>query len=204
MKKYIALFLFFLLIHLSAKNSENQTVNAYRTSESLTLDGNLTEAVYKNPPITNFTQKIPDEGKPATEDSEIWITYDDDNLYFSANFLDSSPETIDRNLMRRDNIISSDWLWIYMDPYNDERTGYFFAVNAGGSIADGTLYNDGWMDDSWDGIWESKTKINGDGWTVEIKIPFSQLRFHESDNMVWGINLNRDIKLNPITPCLSM
>jgi len=196
MKKYIALFLFFLLIHLSAKNSENQTVNAYRTSESLTLDGNLTEAVYKNPPITNFTQKIPDEGKPATEDSEIWITYDDDNLYFSANFLDSSPETIDRNLMRRDNIISSDWLWIYMDPYNDERTGYFFAVNAGGSIADGTLYNDGWMDDSWDGIWESKTKINGDGWTVEIKIPFSQLRFHESDNMVWGINLNRDIKRN--------
>ncbi len=48
----------------------------------------------------------------------------------------------------------SDWIWIFLDPYNDERTGFYFAVNPGGSICDGTLYNDGWMDDSWDGIWE--------------------------------------------------
>lgn len=196
MKKYTLLLLFFLLIHLTAKNSENLKVKAYRTNTSLILDGNLSEPVYQNPPVTNFTQKIPDEGKPATEKSNVWITYDDDNIYFSAIFFDSDPETIDRNLMRRDNIVSSDWFWIYMDPYNDDRTGYFFAVNAGGSIADGTLFNDGWMDDSWDGIWESRTNINDDGWTVEIKIPFSQLRFHESDNMVWGINLNRDIKRN--------
>ncbi len=194
MKKYIVFLSLVLLIHLTARNSENPQIKAYRTSESIKLDGVLNESVYKNEPVTDFIQKIPDEGKPATEKSEIWITYDNDNLYFSANFLDSSPETIDRNLMRRDNIVESDWFFIYMDPYNDDRTGYFFAVNPGGSIADGTMFNDGWMDNSWDGIWEYQTKVNNDGWSVELKIPFSQLRFHESDNMVWGINLNRDIK----------
>jgi Domain of unknown function (DUF5916) len=197
MKKCLLLLIFILVFQLSAaSNSKTPPVRAYRTNEVLKLDGILSETVYKNSPVTDFTQKIPDEGKPATEDSKIWITYDNENLYFSANFLDSSPETIDQNLMRRDNIVSSDWLWIYMDPYNDDRTGYFFAINAGGSIADGTLYNDGWMDDSWDGIWEYQTKINNDGWSVELKIPFSQLRFRESENMVWGINLNRDIKRN--------
>lgn len=187
-------FFLFLLSQIVAKSPKNTEVKAYRSIEKIELDGILRESVYKNQPITNFTQKIPDEGNPATEESQIWITYDDENIYFGANFLDSSPETIDRNLMRRDNIVESDWIFIYMDPYNDDRTGYFFAVNPGGSIADGTLYNDGWMDDSWDGIWEYQTRINDNGWTVEIKIPFSQLRFRESENMVWGINLNRDIK----------
>jgi hypothetical protein len=96
--------------------------------------------------------------------------------------------------MRRDNIVESDWFFVSLDTYNDDRNGYFFAVNAGGSIADGTLYNDGWDDDSWDGIWESKTRVDEKGWYVEMRIPFTQLRFKESDKMVWGINLDRDIK----------
>ena len=85
-------------------------------------------------------------------------------------------------------------VWIFLDPYNDERTGFYFAINPGGSICDGTLYNDGWMDDSWDGIWETKTSVDEQGWNVEVKIPFTQLRFKESEKMVWGVNVNRDIK----------
>ena len=88
----------------------------------------------------------------------------------------------------------SDWVWIFLDPYNDERTGFYFAINPGGSICDGTLYNDGWMDDSWDGIWETKTSVDEQGWNVEVKIPFTQLRFREAEEMVWGVNMNRDIK----------
>ena len=195
MKKNLFVLIFIILAQIvSAKNMDPPKVQAYKSLNGIKLDGILDEGVYKNKPVTNFIQKIPDEGEPATEKSEVWISYDNENIYFSANFYDSEPESIDQNLMRRDNIISSDWLWIYMDPYNDDRTGYFFAVNPGGSIADGTLFNDGWMDDSWDGIWDYKTKINDDGWSVEIKIPFSQVRFQESENMVWGINLNRDIK----------
>jgi hypothetical protein len=70
---------------------------------------------------------------------------------------DSEPQTIDASLMRRDNMVTSDWFFVYFDPYLDRRTGYYFAVNAGGSIADGTLFNDSWDNDSWDGIWQAKT-----------------------------------------------
>ncbi|MCB9208481.1 MAG: carbohydrate binding family 9 domain-containing protein [Ignavibacteriales bacterium] len=195
MRSFTVLLLFVITLNILGKGNSNiPSVQAYKTFSEIKLDGILNESVYQNEPVTNFTQKIPDEGQPATEESKIWITYDDENIYFSANFLDSQPGSIDQNLMRRDNVVPSDWFFIYMDPYNDDRTGYFFAVNPGGSIADGILFNDSWDDNSWDGIWEAKTKVNDDGWTAEIKIPFSQLRFKESENMVWGINLNRDIK----------
>ena len=195
MRKFFLFLIALFCVQVIAKDKEsNPKVVAYKADGEIILDGILDESVWNNEPITGFTQKIPDEGQPATEESQIWIAYDNDNIYFAANFLDSSPETIDQNLMRRDNIVSSDWFFIYMDPYNDDRTGYFFAVNPGGSIADGTIYNDGWMNDSWDGVWEYKSNVNETGWTTEIKIPFSQLRFKDSEQMVWGINLNRDIK----------
>jgi hypothetical protein len=178
----------------SSKVDSSKTVKSYKLSEPLILDGILNESVYKNPPIEDFTQKQPDEGKPATENSHIWFSYDELNIYISGKFYDSQPDSIDITLMRRDNMTESDWLWIFLDPYNDDRTGFYFAINPGGSICDGTLYNDGWMDDSWDGIWETKTNIDDEGWSVEVKIPFSQLRFKESEKMVWGINVNRDIK----------
>ncbi len=105
-----------------------------------------------------------------------------------------ASDSIDATLMRRDTFVESDWFWIYLDPYNDDRTGFYFSVNPGGSVCDGTLFNDDGMDESWDGVWENKTYIDGKGWNVEIKIPFAQLRFKESDEMTWGVNLNRDIK----------
>ncbi len=177
-----------------AKNDSTQTVTAYRIENPLVVDGLLNESVYLNAPVTRFIQKDPDEGKPASEKSEVWVSYDDNNIYFSGRFFDSNPDSIDATLMRRDNVIESDWFWVYLDPYNDDRTGYFFAVNAGGSVCDGILFNDSWDDNSWDGIWEKKTTIDKNGWNVEIRIPFTQLRFKESDKMVWGININRDIK----------
>ncbi len=176
------------------KVDSTKTITSYKLHSPLIIDGKLTEVVYKNAPIKDFIQKEPDEGVPATEKSHIWISHDESNIYFSGQFFDTQPDSIDLTLMRRDNIVESDWIWIYLDPYNDDRTGFYFAVNPGGSICDGTLYNDGWMDNSWDGIWETKTDVNNEGWTVEVKIPFTQLRFKETEEMVWGVNVNRDIK----------
>ncbi len=188
-------FLLILTLNLAAENNDSTlTVHSYKLKEPLNIDGILDEPLYNNPPITDFTQKDPNEGEPITEATEMWIAYDESNIYFCGRFYDSQPDSIDVTLMRRDKITESDWLWIYMDPYNDERTGNFFAVNPGGSICDGTLYNDGWMDDSWDGIWEVKSRIDDKGWYTEVRIPFGQLRFNEAEEMVWGINLNRDIK----------
>ncbi len=181
-------------VFASVKVDSTKTITCYKLSEPLIIDGLLTESVYQKPPITDFTQKDPNEGAPITEKTEVWVSYDQDNIYFSGRFFDSKPDSIDITLMRRDNIVESDWFFVSLDTYNDDRNGYFFAVNAGGSIADGTLYNDGWDDDSWDGIWESKTRVDEKGWYVEMRIPFTQLRFKESDKMVWGINLDRDIK----------
>ena len=195
--KYYTLLIFLIistLIFASSKNDSLKVVPAYHLQKPLILDGILDESVYLKPPITDFVQKDPFEGKPVSEKTEVWISYDESNIYFSGRFYDSQPDSIDETLMRRDNIIESDWFWIYLDPYNDDRTGYYFAVNPAGSICDGTLYNDSWEDDSWDGIWENKTKINKDGWSVEVKIPFTQLRFKESNHMTWGVNLNRDIR----------
>lgn len=197
MRNVYAIFFFLITILFTnalAKNDSTETVTAYRLQTPLVVDGILNESVYQNVPVSRFIQKDPDEGKPASEKSEVWVTYDDYNIYFSGRFFDSNPDSIDATLMRRDNVIESDWIWIYLDPYNDDRTGYFFAVNAGGSVCDGILFNDSWDDNSWDGIWEKKTTIDKDGWNVEIRIPFTQLRFKESDKMVWGININRDIK----------
>ena len=190
---------FFLLMILStalfaSKNDSTQAITSYRLNEQVIVDGILNESVYSNPAVTTFTQKDPQEGKPISEKSEVWVAHDDYNIYISGRFSDSNPELIDVTLMRRDNVVESDWFFVYLDTYNDDRTGFFFAVNAGGSIADGTLFNDSWDDNSWNGVWESKTTVDENGWNVEIRIPFTQLRFKESEKMVWGINLNRDIK----------
>ena len=72
-------------------------------------------------------------------------------------------------------------------------SGYYFGVSAAGTQYDGVLYNDRWDDESWDGVWESKTAINNDGWYCEMRIPFSQMRFSENEKHTWGVNFRRDI-----------
>ena len=196
MKQIFSNSVLYLLISITllANDNPDKTITAYKLDKPLSVDGILDEPLYSKNPIDDFTQKEPTEGLPTTEKTLVWISYDESNIYFSGKFYDSHPDSIDQSLMRRDNIVNSDWLWIYIDPYNDDRSGYYFSVNPGGSICDGTLYNDGWMDESWDGIWKAETNVDDEGWTLEVRIPFSQLRFTESDEMVWGINLNRDIK----------
>lgn len=193
--KYL-LFLFVPSIFYSTgKVTTEKIVLAIKVNSfNIKLDGKLEEPIWQTNPIKEFTQRDPNEGQPASEETNVWVAYDDQNIYVAARLYDSQPELIDASLTRRDNYIVSDWFAFYVDPYNDKKSGYFFAVNAGSSIMDGILFNDSWDDDTWDGIWEAKTNIDEKGWTVEMKIPFSQLRFQESDKMKWGINFAREIK----------
>ncbi len=191
--------LIYLIVALSsatvlANKPSDKKVKAYRITSPIILDGILNEPLYNETPIDEFTQKDPNEGEPVSERTHVWVGYNDEFIYFAAKLFDSEPELIDRSLMRRDNWGSSDWFIVGIDPFYDKRTGFGFGVNAGGSVGDATISNDSWFDDSWDGIWESKVSIDDEGWNVEIKIPFSQLRFKESDDMKWGINFERDIK----------
>ena len=201
MRKLVTILMFFLtpifILGSGKVDSLKKVVSAYNLKDiKINLDGKLDEPIWKNPPVANFTQKDPNEGKPSTEQTNVWVAYDNEYLYIAAKMFDSKPDSIDASLARRDSYISSDWFIFYVDPYNDKKTGYLFAVNAGGTIIDGILYNDSWDDWSWDGIWESKTSVDGTGWTVEMKIPFSQMRFSEADVMTWGVNFYREIKRN--------
>jgi len=192
MKKILLIFSFFSFIVFGAVKP--QGVEAKKSVDKIVLDGKLSEKVWNGNSVSNFVQREPSEGKIASENTDVWVAYDDQYLYIAAMLHDSNPDSIDRSVTRRDSWISSDWFYVFLDPHRDKRTGNYFAVNAGGSKIDGILYNDSWDDNSWDGIWDAEVSIQDNGWSVEMRIPFSQLRFKDSENMVWGVNFNRDIK----------
>jgi len=170
-------------------------VKAVKLTSHLSIDGRLTEDAYATTAAVNrFTQREPHEGQPATEKTDVWIFYDDDAIYFCAKMYDSHPDSIISLLGRRDNVPGSDEFGVVIDPYYDKQTGYFFDINPHGAIGDGTFYNDSWSDDSWNGIWDYGASINNDGWSAEMRIPFSQLRFNASDSMKWGVNFFREIE----------
>lgn len=185
---------FLLLSILVAGAVKPQHVEAIKLKEPITLDGVLNEKQWNGNAVTNFVQRDPVEGHPASEKSSVWVAYDNEHLYIAAKLFDTNPDSIDQTVARRDNYVNSDWFYVYLDPHRDKRTGNFFAVNAGGSKMDGVLYNDSWNDDSWDGIWDAEVSVSDEGWAFEMRIPFSQLRFKDREDMVWGINFNRDIK----------
>lgn len=168
-------------------------ITAERSSTPVTIDGVLDEPVWQRGGYAQFTQRNPNQGELPTEGTEVWVGYDDGSLYIAARLHDASPDSIMQILGRRDVQATADWFSVYIDPYHDRKTGFAFDVSAAGALGDRVLYNDEWDDRSWDGVWEGKARINNDGWTVEMRIPFSQLRFHRQDSYVWGINFRREI-----------
>lgn len=175
------------------KPGNSKKVVAQKINEPIVLDGKLNEKFYSLPSYSDFTQRDPDEGKQATEKTEVWVFYDEHNFYVSAKLYDSRPDSITRIIGRRDEFLASDYFGFAIDTYLDRRNAFFFLVNPMGSIIDGQFFNDGWDDQTWDGVWDYGVSINEDGWSLEIKIPFSQLRFKNSEELVWGINFYRRI-----------
>lgn len=169
-------------------------VSAIRTNSHITIDGILSEPIWQNAEtISDFIQREPNENTKPTERTVVKIVYDNDALYVGATMYDDSPDSIVANLARRDVDINADLFGIYLDPYFDKRSGFYFGLSAGGTFYDGTLYNDTWSDESWDGVWQGKAHIDAKGWTVEMRIPFSQLRFKLKETNIWGVDFERDI-----------
>ncbi len=180
----------------SAGPSTRRAVVAVPAAEPIVIDGILSEAVWQTEGAAGFTQSDPLDGEPPTETTTVWVAYDGDFLYVAARMADSRPDLIIGRLGRRDEDVDSDWFYFGVDPYHDYRNGYFFAINPSGSIMDGTLFNDEDFDLTWDGVWDGAARVDDFGWTMEMKIPFHQLRFRKKDEYVWGINFQRDIKRN--------
>jgi hypothetical protein len=200
-KKIIFLMVFLLMIQIGfskqkrfGKKFKQKTIFAVRTDEPIKIDGILDEKVWQTKGYDEFVQSEPVDGGTPTEKTLVWVAYDNKNLYVAAKLYDSDPSKIIKQLLPRDDHMSSDWLVFDIDPYFDHRSGYSFVVNPSNSISDRVLYNDGNKDRTWNAVWKSATKTDTEGWTVEIKIPFNQLRFKKQKEFIWGINFRRKIK----------
>ena len=170
----------------------NATVRAIRLADPIRLDGQLDEAAYRDvPPIAGFIQTLPDEGDPATERTEAWITFDDENVYVSARLWDSSPESEwVANEMRRDTnqLRNNDTFSASFDTYYDRRNAFNFYTNPLGARADLQFMNEGGStNQDWNPIWDVRTGRFEGGWTVEMQIPFKSLRYRPGRSQIWGV-----------------
>jgi hypothetical protein len=167
-------------------------LHALRLDGPVLVDGRLDEPAWQGlPATTRLLQSDPVEGAAATESTWVWVAWDDEALYVAARMFDSRPDSIVARLVRRDVTTSSDRFMVLVDPFRDKRSGYYFAVNVAGVLYDGTLFNDSWDDDSWDGVWEGRAQRDANGWSCEIRVPLSQLRFRRGAEQVWGIDFAR-------------
>ncbi|MEX0601048.1 MAG: DUF5916 domain-containing protein, partial [Rhodothermales bacterium] len=169
-------------------------VSARPLQGGVIVDGVIDEpawasAVY----IDTFTQRDPIEGAEPTERTEVAVLYDHEAVYIAARMYDSAPDSIVARLGRRDAELESDRFAVFLDPYLDRRSGFYFGLNAAGTLYDGVLLNDSWDDSDWDGVWEGSVSRTDDGWVAEMRIPYSQLRFYRRDRYVWGVNFLREI-----------
>ena len=199
-KFFLLLWMWALFIPTSSVNAQTERelprMSAHRTSEEIKVDGVFDEPVWQSvEPIRQLYQIQPDQGEPATEDSEVRILYDDKKLYFGFIFYDEMDKIV-ANDMRRDSpgLRSNDYGFLLLDTYNDRRNAVFFRFTPVGGMEDTAVSNSGGsLNTSWDIVWECRCRINEDHWTAEIAIPFSQLRFEQNEVMNWGLNFGREI-----------
>ena len=188
--------LFALLIVSGLSAQTKKSVEAYRISTPLNIDGKLDEAVYANSiPAKDFVQIQPYNGKPAMQPTEVYFFYDQTAIYVGAKLYDK-PDSIFNYLTQRDNTGMADYFGIYIDPYNQGQLAFGFFITPAGVQADvkAVKSNDDIEDGNWNAVWESKAQINADGWTVEMKIPFSAIRFSGKTGDSWGLNMFRNFR----------
>ncbi len=173
---------------------------ASRLEGTLHMDGRLDEPIWQQADVaSDFTQFEPVEGEAPTFRTEVRVVYGSANVYVGARMYDDDPEGIIRILSRRDEINKADRFWFYVDSYFNRKTAFVFAVSAAGVLADGIVDDTrrrGFgptVDFSWDAVWEAHVAVDEDGWSVEMRIPYSMLRFPEKDEQVWGVNFRRQI-----------
>ncbi len=163
----------------------------------IVLDGRLDEQGWKDAPYaTGFTQREPYPGRSATEKTVVRVLYDSENLYIGAILYDSDPTGIIADEMRRDGpLYRNDTFAVLIDTYHDHRNGFFFETNPLGARLDAVVFDEGReVNTDWDGLWQVASRMTLEGWQVEMKIPFSTLRFDSNRVSTWGLQLRRIIR----------
>ncbi len=163
------------------------------------VDGRLDDPAWRGARwISEFQQKGKDRGFDPWDSTHVAFVYDDEALYVAGRMWVGDPEHLRALVGGRDAPGNVERLLISLDTYRDRQTAYTFGITAGGTRVDyqHARDNEGWRDDSFDPVWEARAAVDSAGWTAEMRIPFSQLRFNENERPVWGLNVRR---WNPAT-----
>lgn len=197
MKQFATLLFVFLACQILFVQEVESTIEKKKyftkpIATSIKLDGHLHDAAWNEVEWGgDFIQNRPNEGKPPSQNTLFKIVYDEKFLYIGYKCYDTSKDSIIKRMSRRDEF-PGDWVEVNIDSYHDLRTAFSFTISASGVRGDEFVSNNGsnW-EDSWNPIWHAKTAIDDEGWTAEIAIPFSQLRFGNEEEKVWGIQVQR-------------
>lgn len=178
-----------------AKSSKSLNAYVIYNDNDINIDGFLNEKAWKYAEVAiNFVQRFPEDGGEASQATEAYIVLSEKAVYIGFKAYDNQPNLINKSIFRRDGSDVSDWVYVSIDSYFDRRTAFTFAVNPRGVQKDVLYFDDLNEDLEWDAVWETQTQIEQWGWSAEIRIPLSQLRFDDKKNIhTWGINFQRRI-----------
>ena len=181
------------VVYAQESGDSAKRADAVRVPEgAVRIDGRLDEMIWMTAePITDFIQKEPDEGVAPTDRIEVRFVYDDSALYVGARMFSSGP--VQSPLSRRDDGEQVEYLQVELDTYRDRRTAYMFGVTAAGVRLDHYHPTDNESNEDWeyDPVWQARSRVTETGWTAELWLPFSQLRFNAGTEQVWGLNIKR-------------
>jgi len=171
-----------------------QTLQAVRTEMPIAIDGLLDEAAWANAAVVDDVhQIIPVEYAEPSQRTRFFVLYDNEALYLAALMYDDEPDRITANVLRQGGDgWRDDQFNIFLDPFNDKRSGYRFQVNPHGVFDEGLFRGPTQVQWEWDGIWQAAATQNSEGWVAETRIPFQTLSFNPDDD-TWGINFNRTV-----------
>ena len=182
---------------INQAGQDGATLRAVRVTEPLEIDGVLDEPFYRSiPPISEFVQGVPEEYGEPSELTEVWIGFDDNNVYVSAKIWDTAgPDGWVANEMRHDSqyLRFNDHFGVYLDTFYDRRNAAYFFGNAIGGITDGQFTDEGNPNRDWNPVWETRPSLFDGGWSIEMAIPFKSLRYRPGREQVWGIQMRRTV-----------
>src|SRR4030095_5334287 len=193
---YICVALLILASPVFSQDNGMRRIRVLHITESIKIDGRLDEPAWSQAaPAADFRQQETNEGEAAKEKTDVRLLFDDKNLYVGVHAFDSEPGRINsRELVRDANFSNDDKVEILLDTYHDRRNAYRFAVNPLGTQQDALITDEGRdVNLSWDAPWISSGRVDETGWTVEIAIPLTTLRFTEGAD-TWGLNFARIIR----------
>ncbi|MEO8712475.1 MAG: DUF5916 domain-containing protein, partial [Parafilimonas sp.] len=195
-KKLFIIFSSILFIHVNAftqKKNAGFEVHIHKATSPIIIDGIMNEAAWQQSEnADNFFMVLPMDTSLAKVKTDVHVTYDDKNFYLLAVcYNDVAGKNMVESLRRDFNFVKNDNFLVFIDPFEDETTGYSFGANAEGAQWDGTMYAGGSVDLNWDNKWVSAVKNYPDKWIFEAAIPFKTLRY-KKDALHWGINYSRN------------